>query len=307
MSLLRHSAFGGTDRRVGRSADNRREGLQYWYLFPASIVIATVANGAGVGGATFFSPLFVLGLGLDPVVAIGTALITEVFGFLSGVIAHFRARAIDWKVAGMLLTVSVPMAVIGSLFGQQVDPAVLKAILGAGLLLIAIAFILHRSHEQDDHEIAHGIGVVKPYVVHKIVTADGSTYEYRLCRRNEGRFASAIGGLFVGMISTGLGELNTFALVKRCRIPSRITIATGVVVVAVTALAASLTHLVDFLSEGTAVLGTVGTLVAFTVPGVIIGGQLGPLVSKYVPEVPLIRALGWLFLGVGLVTLIEAI
>ena len=57
----------------------------YWFLFPIAIVISALANGAGVGGATFFSPLFVLVLGLDTNVAVGAALITEVFGFSSGV------------------------------------------------------------------------------------------------------------------------------------------------------------------------------------------------------------------------------
>jgi len=281
--------------------------VEYWYLLPISIVIATVANGAGVGGATFFSPLFVLVLGLEPSVAIGTALITEVFGFLSGVTAHVRARAIDGKVAGMLLAVSVPAAAAGSIVGQRLEPNVLKAILGFGLLLIGFSFVRHRSHHIDDEAITRGVGVTRPYVVRKVVTADGSTYEYKLCRRNEGRIASAIGGLFVGMISTGLGELNTYALVKRCRIPSRVTIATGVVVVAVTALVASVTHLIDFVAHGSTGLDTILALAAFTVPGVVIGGQLGPQVSRRVPEVPLIRSLGWLFLAVSVVTLIEAL
>ena len=76
--------------------------LTYWYLLPISIVIAAIANGAGIGGATFFSSLFVLGLGLSPQVAIGTALITEVSGFASGVSAHARARTIDWGMARAL-------------------------------------------------------------------------------------------------------------------------------------------------------------------------------------------------------------
>ena len=63
----------------------------YWFMFPIAIVIAAVANGAGIGGATFFSPLMLIVLGLSPEVAIGTALITEVFGFTSGVTAHARA------------------------------------------------------------------------------------------------------------------------------------------------------------------------------------------------------------------------
>ena len=108
------------------------------------------------------------------------------------------------------------------------------------------------------------------------------------------------------LISTGLGELNTYALVKRCRVPSRVTVATSVVVVAVTGLAASVVHLIDFVSAGTGEIDTVLSLAAFTVPGVIIGGQLGPQLSKRVREVPLIHSLGWLFLAVAVVTLVEA-
>ena len=55
--------------------------LEYWYLFPISIAIATVAMSTGIGGAVFFSPIFLLWLKLEPSVAIGTALITELFGF----------------------------------------------------------------------------------------------------------------------------------------------------------------------------------------------------------------------------------
>lgn len=34
--------------------------LQIWYLFPVSILIATIAMTSGIGGAVFFSPLFIL-------------------------------------------------------------------------------------------------------------------------------------------------------------------------------------------------------------------------------------------------------
>ena len=45
---------------------------EYWYLFPAGIAIATVAMASGIGGAVFFSPLFIIVLKLEPSVAIGT-------------------------------------------------------------------------------------------------------------------------------------------------------------------------------------------------------------------------------------------
>ena len=58
--------------------------IEYWYMLPVSILISTLAMASGIGGATFFSPLFMLAQGLPPSVAIGTGLITEVFGFASG-------------------------------------------------------------------------------------------------------------------------------------------------------------------------------------------------------------------------------
>lgn len=60
---------------------------ELWWLLPTSVLIATVAMASGVGGAVFFSPIFLLVLGLEPAVAIGTALLTELFGFGSGLMA----------------------------------------------------------------------------------------------------------------------------------------------------------------------------------------------------------------------------
>ena len=47
--------------------------FEYWYVFPVSILIATIAMASGVGGAVFFSPFFILVLGIPPEVGIGTA------------------------------------------------------------------------------------------------------------------------------------------------------------------------------------------------------------------------------------------
>jgi len=283
--------------------------LTYWYMFPIAIGIAFLANGAGIGGATFFSPLFILVLALNPKVAIGAALITEVFGFASGVTAHVRARTVDWKVVSLLVVASVPAAVVGSLIAGAISALLLKLVLGGVLLAIGIAFLRHREGHgaEEDAAIERGEGVVPPSTSRRVVTRDGETIDYELCRHNEGRWAAAFGGGLVGLISTGLGELNSYALVMRCRIPTRVTVASSVVVVAVTALAASVTHLYGFVRGGGDSLDTVLAIVIFTVPGVIIGGQFGPQLSKRVGEGALIHFLGWLFLGVALLTLGEAI
>ena len=58
--------------------------LEYWFMLPIAILFATTAMASGVEGATFFTPMFILALGLPADTAIGTGLITEVFGFASG-------------------------------------------------------------------------------------------------------------------------------------------------------------------------------------------------------------------------------
>ncbi|MFV1998797.1 MAG: sulfite exporter TauE/SafE family protein [Acidimicrobiia bacterium] len=279
----------------------------FWWLFPVSIVIAATANGAGIGGATFFAPLFVIGLGLDPVIAIGAALLTEVFGFASGVIAHARAKAIDWLAVRRLVVVSVPFAIVGSLIAGFAPETLLKLLLGFGLLFIAVTFVRHHDPDVEDAEIAAGIGVVQPAIQRHITLADKTVYDYELCRLQEGRIGAGIGGLLVGLISTGLGEANSYSLVKRCRIPSRVAIAVSVVTVAVTALAASVTHLVNFIQTPDADTALIASIVVFTIPGVIIGGQLGPQITGRVPERTLIRSIGWLFIAVAALTMWEAL
>jgi hypothetical protein len=62
--------------------------FEYWYLFPISVAIATVSMSSGIGGAIFFSPLFMLGLKLEPRIAVGAALANELCGFSSGLVAY---------------------------------------------------------------------------------------------------------------------------------------------------------------------------------------------------------------------------
>ncbi len=88
--------------------------FEYWFLLPISILISTVAMAAGVEGATFFAPMFILALGLPADIAIGTGLITEIFGFASGVSAYARRRLIDYRFGKQLLWVTLPLALVGA-------------------------------------------------------------------------------------------------------------------------------------------------------------------------------------------------
>ena len=140
-----------------------------------------------------------------------------------------------------------------------------------------------------------------------LIAADGEEIRYTVCNRTEGRIIAGVGGLFVGLISTGLGELNGYFLLQRCKVPSKVSVATSVFVVAFTALSAAIGHLVQFIQGGGDALETVFSIVIFTVPGVLLGAQLGAAVASRISQHVLERTLGVLFVLIAVVTLGEAV
>jgi uncharacterized membrane protein YfcA len=282
--------------------------LQYWYMLPVAIVISTMATASGVGGATFFAPLFILALGIPPELAIGTALITESFGFASGLYAYARKRLIDYRLGAALLVTTIPLALLGTWISELIEPDILKAILGVGLFAVAANSL--RAPEQQavdrmDAAILQEYGGGKGETC--LITAEGQEICYTVCNRTEGRLIAALGALFKGMIATGLGELNDHFLLERCRVPSKVSVATSVFVVLFTTLSASVGHFVGFVQTGGAVLNNVLSLIIFTIPGVILGGQLGPRVVSRFPQRTLERGLPILLLLFAALTLVEAV
>lgn len=282
--------------------------LQYWYMLPVAVLVATTAMASGVGGATFFAPIFILALRLPPEVAIGTGLITEVFGFASGLYAYTRKRLIDFSLGIALLVVTIPATLLGTWVAGSIEPDILKVVLGVGLFAVALSFLRvpeHRDVVRMDEAIDDEYGGEKAETC--LMTAEGEQLCYTVCNRTEGRLISGVGGLFVGMISTGLGELNGYFLLQRCRVPSKVSVATSVFVVALTALSAAGGHLFQFVQSGGEDLNTVFSLAIFTVPGVIIGAQIGPKVASRIPQHVLERGLGVLFILIAILTLGEVI
>lgn len=282
--------------------------LKYWFMLPVGILIATVAMASGVEGATFFAPFFILVLRLPPEVAIGTGLITEVFGFASGLLAYTRKGLIDFRLGRNLLLITIPAAILGTWLSARIPSEILKTILGVGLVAVGLSFLKTPEHKQKDDmddaiqvDSAHQVGITS------LVTTEGEEIRYKVCNRTEGMSIAGVGALFMGLISTGLGEMNGYFLLQRCRVPSKVAVATSVFVVAVSALTAASGHLVRFIQNGGNGLDTVLSITLFTVPGVILGDQFGSLVASRIPQNFLEKGLGLLFIAVAMITLVEVI
>jgi uncharacterized membrane protein YfcA len=90
-------------------------------------------------------------------------------------------------------------------------------------------------------------------------------------------------------------------------VPSKVSVATSVFVVAVTALIASAGHFVKFVQLGGETLTTVLSICMFTVPGVILGGQIGSRIASRIPQRSLEIGLAVIFIAVAALTLGQVI
>lgn len=268
--------------------------VEFWYMLPLGIVVTTVGMASGVGGATFYAPLFILGLDLSPRLAIASGLVVEVFGFGSGVYAYIRRQLVDYTIGRAMLLATVPAAFAGTMLSHYIDVTILKVMLGMGLLVVAVSFLRApgAATAAQLNELATESSETAETC---LTTARGEEICYTVCNKAEGQLLSGIGGFFMGLVSSGLGELNGYFLLQRCRVPSSVSVATTVFVVAITALAASSGHIVQFGLDGWNEIATMGNLLLFTVPGVIVGAQLGPVLASRLSDRIMEIGLGILF------------
>lgn len=272
--------------------------LAHWWVFPASIVFSTIALASGVSGALFFSPFFMLVVGLTPAQAIGAGLLTEVFGMGNGLRSYVQQGVVDYRTAKWLLAGAVPAVVLGAFAAHYVDPTLLKLLFGAGLVLLGAFLVYYDPAEECEPGACEGDFLEKKNTGRGTTTieaADGETYTYDTCWRPPGLGLSTVGGFITGLISAGLPEIVTTQLIVRCRLPPRVAVATSVFTLGIAAGAGALVHALTATP--------VWYVVAWSIPGVLVGGTVGTRVGKYVPSDLMELGLGIVFALVGALVL----
>ena len=282
----------------------------YWFMFPVSMCVATMAMLSGIGGAALFAPIFLIifpMLGPEYVLAgvaaaIGTALMTEVFGFSSGFIGYYRKKLIHFRSATPFLMVSVPVAIVGAflLVTLKEQETLLKG--AYALLMLVLAPIIFRHHPpqemltEDEHERFEG-SHRKPV---SVTDATGTTYNFKKPRQGvDGAATTGVGSFLTGLLGVGIGEVIMPQLVKRNHVPIPVAAATSVFIVIVTIAAASFAQVSQLIAAG-GVNAIPWNLVCYTIPGVIIGGQIGPRLQGKVTQRTMERTIAILFAIIGL-------
>ncbi|MBC93568.1 MAG: hypothetical protein CMM38_07985 [Rhodospirillaceae bacterium] len=283
--------------------------VQYWFMFPISICVATTAMLSGIGGAALFIPIFVIIfpiLGpeypLTTAAAIGSALLTEVFGFSSGFVGYYRKRLIDFGSAIPFLIVSVPIAIIGAILlaTMKEQEVFLKGSYALLMLLLCPIILRHTPNDKiKDIKRLDGKKGSNLKTARTITARDGNIYKYDKPKLGLlGVLSTGIGAFLTGLLSVGIGEVIMPQLVKRNRVPVAVAAATSVFTVIITIASASFTQVTALIAAG-GINAIPWNLVVYTVPAVVIGGQIGPRLQGKISQRAMEKIIAILFGIIG--------
>lgn len=304
-----------------------------------SLLICITVCALAMEAAVLFTPSFLFVFPvlfssfptLTPNEAIGLAFIVEIFGYTSSVSGYWYRGQIDFTIAGALLVVTVPLAILGRLVSYVLPGDAL--LLAFGLLLFGLAGVMYRLHPGDATRICLlcGDAIVplrsndgsdpEPASSNPGDSTDDSSPQAMYYPRTSllsprenasttfplgqiDRGIVAIGGIFAGLVGIAIGEVsNTFLTVRR-EIPIKISTGTSALLLHVTILSALLTNLgilwldpVFIQGEDVAIPWAIGAVLA---PVVVAGGQIGSFLNSRLTDSTIVRTLIGAYVLVGL-------
>ena len=115
------------------------------FLFVLGGILGLVMGMMGGGGSVFIATGLVVLFKLPLRIAIGTSVLVMGVAAIPGVILHFDAGTLNWKMAAALLLASIPSSILASVLANKVSEQVIQRTLGIYLLGISsvLAFRLY--------------------------------------------------------------------------------------------------------------------------------------------------------------------
>ncbi|MBT3349722.1 MAG: sulfite exporter TauE/SafE family protein [Nitrospinaceae bacterium] len=271
--------------------------FEFWWMLPIAFCICLIATSSSVEGAVFFTPIFILvfplvaGVMIVPIEAIFLALSIELFGFGSAMIGYLRRNLIDLDIVKKVLPVSVPVGMGFGFLAHSVPSHIILGALG-GLMTVLSGLMLYSFLAGGIHGEESEEGQGSPTRVDSL----GRRYWYHYEHGRIGYAWSVMGGILVGLTGIGIGELTTTTLIIRNRLPVRVAVGTGIMIVFFTAFMATLVHAYVFSSGE---LKVHWNILFMTIPAVACGGQVSPFINSRVDGEKMKAFLSLVFIVVG--------
>ena len=271
---------------------------EYWYLLPVGCAIAVLAMSSGISAGNFWVPVYLLWARFDPPVAFWMTLATMLCGYGSGVMRNLRQGTLDRHIIIQYLPFTIPAAIVGGYLAPALNISWLVLLFGLFVLGYGVQMgvtLLQGTVEASQRQGPDSTSPVgKKSGPFPLTAAAMSPFRALSLWEKVGvrdGVIALLGGILLGLITVGLGELLLPRLLttRKSLSPAAI-VGSTVLLIFVTSLAAALVRLNGpFLAGLNEQRSTVLGAMMFAGPGVLLGGQLGPRVAQRLP----VHALRW--------------
>jgi uncharacterized membrane protein YfcA len=289
--------------------------VEHWYLLPVGCTIAILAMSSGISAGNFWVPVYLLWTGFEPPVAFWMALATMLCGYGSGVVRNVRQGTLVRQVIVQHLPFTIPAALIGGSIAPALNVSWLVLLFGLFVLGYGtrmLVTLVKRSGEEPERPVSD-LSVAPGETSRISPRPPAERWSHRRSRSLRQRAVvrdgatALVGGILLGLITVGLGELLLPRLLsaRKSLSPAEI-VGSTVLLIFVTSLAAALARLngsfLAALGEQRALL--LGAML-FAGPGVVLGGQLGPMVARRLNAHTLRWYMAAILLLVGILMLVR--
>jgi len=275
----------------------------YWYLLPAGLAIAVLSMSSGISAGNFWVPVYLLWSRFEPPLAFWMTLATMLCGYGSGAARNLRQGTLNRRIITQNLPFTIPAALIGGYMAPALNISWLILLFGLFVLGYSVQMLVTlvknpvEASERQGSDLSSPLGRKSPMFPlsprERAGVRDGAT--------------ALVGGILLGLITVGLGELLLPRLLttRKSLSPAEI-VGSTVLLIFMTSLAAALVRLNrPFLAELREQHTTLLAAMVVAGPGVILGGQLGPMVAQRLN----VRTLRWyvavILLLVGILMLVR--
>lgn len=234
-------------------------------IFPEigiGLLVGTLVGMTGLGGAMLLLPLLIFGLGVPPIIAVGTDAVFNFITKLGAGYVHGRQGSVRWNIVWQLASGSIPGVILGvfllaqfrSFYGNEVN-SILKLVIGVLLVVIPTLLLFQRRIKRAFHH-----------------SGDSS-------RSSHLRIAAIglLGGVLVGMTSVGSGSIIMMLLIVACNVPASALVGTDIAHAIFLTGMAALLH----LRLGTVDLPLVASLLIGSIPGALLGSRMSTRVPVH--------------------------
>jgi len=234
-------------------------------------LLAGLATGlVGLSAATIIAPLFATVLGMDPYIAIGIALASDVFASSGSTYIYIKNKNVNIKAAIIIAIIIVLFTFIGSYISADIKPGILGSALNFLVIFLGLRFLIYPIKNNP-----------KPINLNnKILIIIAAI------------FFSILIGLSSGMLGAG-GGLSILALLTMLLgFSLKKAVGTSVFIMTFVALVGAITHFAIKQPEILPVV--IASVFAF------IGANLASIFANRINEVVLNRIIGIFLLSYGI-------